>query len=122
MTLKQIYNSPQNVRNTTTTIANNMGKISNPKCISEHSSQQTWGTQPVLGNEITKKTCTDHAGGEITVSQPVGEREQQCRTQNRPVSTGYGHTIHQSAEENCCVGRSSKILCVKTKTGRSPSA
>ena len=34
------------------------------------------------------------------------------------MSTGYGHTIHQSAEENCCVGKSSKILCVKTKNGK----
>ena len=34
------------------------------------------------------------------------------------MSTGYDHTIHQSAEENCCVGKSSKILCVKTKNGK----
>ena len=34
------------------------------------------------------------------------------------MSTGYGHTIHQSAEENCCVGKSNKILCVKTKNGK----
>ena len=31
------------------------------------------------------------------------------------MSTGYGHTIHQSAEENCCMGKSKKILYVKTK-------
>ena len=60
MTLKRIYNSPQNVRKTTTTTTNSVGKISNPKCISEHSSQQMWGTQPILGNEITKKTYIDH--------------------------------------------------------------
>ena len=61
MTLKRIYDSPQNVRKTTATTANNVGKISNPKCISEHSSQQMWGTQPVLGNEIIEKTYIDHA-------------------------------------------------------------
>ena len=45
----------------------------------------------------------------------MGEREQQCRTPNPPVSKGYGLTIHKSAEENYCVGKSSKILCVKMK-------
>ena len=34
---------------------------------------------------------------------------------NQPVSEGYSLTIHKSAEENYCVGKSSKILCVKTK-------
>ena len=37
---------------------------------------------------------------------------------NEPVSEGYGHTIHQSAEENYCMGKSSKILCVKMKNGK----
>ena len=37
---------------------------------------------------------------------------------NQPVSKGYGHTIHKSIEENYCMGKSSKILCVKTKNGR----
>ena len=48
----------------------------------------------------------------------MGEHEQQCRTHNQPVSKGYGHTIHKSAEENYCVGKSSKILCMKTKNGK----
>ena len=94
-----------------------------PACKEDHNThnQQRGKTQPVQGIEITKKTYTDRVGEEITVSRPVGEREQQCRTHNRPASTGYGHTIHQSVEENCCVGKSSKILCVKTKMGRNPS-
>ena len=37
---------------------------------------------------------------------------------NQPVSKGYGLTIHKSAEENYCMGKSSKILCVKTKNGK----
>ena len=37
---------------------------------------------------------------------------------NQPVSEGYSLTIHKSAEENYCVGKSSKILCVKTKNGK----
>ena len=37
---------------------------------------------------------------------------------NQPVSKGYGLTIHKSAEENYCVGKSSKILCVKMKNGK----
>ena len=37
---------------------------------------------------------------------------------NQPVSKGYGLAIHKSAEENYCVGKSSKILCVKTKNGK----
>ena len=36
----------------------------------------------------------------------------------QPVSKGYAHTIHKSTEENYCVGKSSKILCVKTKNGK----
>ena len=48
----------------------------------------------------------------------MGEREQQYKTHNHPVSTAYGHNIHQYAEENYCVGKSSKILCVKTKNGK----
>ena len=77
-----------------------------PSCKEDHNNhnQQRGKTQPVLGNKITKKTYTDRAGEEITVSQPVGEREQQCRTHNRPVSTGYGHTIHQSVEEKLMHG------------------
>ena len=34
------------------------------------------------------------------------------------MSKGYGHTIHKSTEENYCVGKSSKILCMKTKNGK----
>ena len=37
---------------------------------------------------------------------------------NQPMSKGYGHTIHKSAEENYCVGKSNKILCVKMKNGK----
>ena len=37
---------------------------------------------------------------------------------NQHVSKGYGLTIHQSAKENYYVGKSSKILCEKTKNGK----
>ena len=81
-----------------------------------------WENTARPGNKIIKKTYTNRFGEEITVSQPVGEREQQCRTHNRPVSEGYGHTVHKSVEESCYVGKSGKIQCVKTKTGENPSA
>ena len=82
MTLRRIYNS-------------------SPMCKEDHNnhSQQRGKTQPVLGNEITKKTYTDHIGEEITVSQPVGEREKQCKTHNQPVGSGYDHIIRKSAGE-----------------------
>ena len=34
---------------------------------------------------------------------------------NQPMSKGYSLTIHKSTKENYCMGKSSKILCVKTK-------
>ena len=40
---------------------NNVGKITVLKCVGEHSSQKTWGTQPILGNENIDKSHIDHA-------------------------------------------------------------
>ena len=51
----------QQCPNVTAKTAHNVGKTTVLKLISEHSSQQTWGTQPVLGNEIIEKTYIDHA-------------------------------------------------------------
>ena len=112
MTLKRIYNSPQNVRKTTATTANNVGKISNPKCISEHSSQQTWGTQPVLGNEITEKTYIDHVEEEKNADFQTVREMSRLPSQNIKKTT----TTQQNVDENAqlparCVSPNQKNTC-----------
>ena len=95
MTPKQITQQPQNVAATRLTAwgkqqSQNVSTYNTNKCEETTTHPSQW---------IHQKTYTDHAGEEITVSQPVGEREQQCRTHNQPVRSGYDHIIHKFVGE-----------------------
>ena len=60
----------------------------------------------------------DHTGDKFLQSHDQCVKNHIAEPTNQPVSKGYGHTIHKSAEENYYVGKSSKILCMKTKNGK----